>query len=335
MSLESQVSYYNSFSEWSNAGSLKDSFLIFDNKLLDYLNTNFFIESFPNRYGVQSGEDLKNINNFPKHISNIVNQTSSLLIKASSLVVLGGGSVGDFGGFVASTLKRGIDLIAVPTTWLAAIDSSHGGKNALNVDGHKNQIGTFYAAKEVIIIKEILDTNNKSLETQAWGEAIKILLINNKLQRDGNLWNLLPSLVSEKYAWVAKDPLEAKGERKVLNFGHTLGHIVEARGEVAHGWAVGQGLHFSLRWSQVLNNIDLSNEISLLESKIPFQKKQNGNDLAKLSEKVFIDSLLQDKKRVSSDNIDFVFLDKNKKPAVVSTAIKDIIKEATRQKWIV
>ena len=74
-----------------------------------------------------------------------------------SIAVLGGGSVGDFGGFVASIFKRGVRLVQIPSTWLAAIDSAHGGKTALNVEGVKNQIGTFYPAEKIYFSEEFAD----------------------------------------------------------------------------------------------------------------------------------------------------------------------------------
>src|SRR5438445_1275287 len=115
-----------------------------------------WMKQIPLRYAVQAGEGLKSIDLFPEHISKITALCEKASVRKLTIVVVGGGSVGDFGGFVASILKRGVRLVHLPSTWLAAIDSAHGGKTALNVGGAKNQIGTFYPATEVVLVKSLL-----------------------------------------------------------------------------------------------------------------------------------------------------------------------------------
>ena len=135
-------------------------FLLFDNNLLsgnEEIEIQEFIETFPHRLGVEGGETLKNLKNFPRQLDGILKEWPQPISRNHTLVVFGGGSLGDFGGFVASILKRGVNLIHIPTTWLAAMDSAHGGKNALNVAGVKNQVGTFYPAHKVFIVKEVLN----------------------------------------------------------------------------------------------------------------------------------------------------------------------------------
>src|SRR6185295_5151716 len=111
-----------------------------------------WLKKFPCRYGVKSGESLKDLEKFPGHCKAILQMTEKIETRPLQLIAVGGGSVGDFAGFVASTLKRGVPLIHVPSTWLAAIDSTHGGKTALNVAGIKNQIGTFKQAEKIIVV---------------------------------------------------------------------------------------------------------------------------------------------------------------------------------------
>ena len=123
-----------------------------------------FIQSFPHRLGVYGGEGIKDWKNFPRHLESVVERWPRPFSLLQGLVVFGGGSLGDFGGFLASILKRGIPLIHVPTTWLAAIDSSHGGKNGLNAWGGKNQLGTFYPAHKIFICKKLLEALPKTLK---------------------------------------------------------------------------------------------------------------------------------------------------------------------------
>src|SRR5690606_36298588 len=104
------------------------------------------------------GEELKQIKNFPGHIRKISKVLGEANHRGLTIIVVGGGSVGDFGGFVASVYRRGVNLIHIPSTWLAAVDSSHGGKTALNVFSVKNQIGSFYPAKEIYLLEPLLAT---------------------------------------------------------------------------------------------------------------------------------------------------------------------------------
>ena len=111
----------------------KTSLLIFDSILFQKTNLKSWISKFPFKYSVQSGETLKKVEALPEHLKNILQIQQKGQITFSKVYVMGGGSVGDFGGFVASVLKRGIPVVQIPSTWLAALDSAHGGKTALNV----------------------------------------------------------------------------------------------------------------------------------------------------------------------------------------------------------
>lgn len=330
-SLVSDVFYINQLSELKE---LSDHFLIFDKHLLTFDKAKQFIDTFTCSYAVEAGESLKDLSSFPQHMDKILEASKSLSFKNSKIIVMGGGTVGDFGGFVASTLKRGVPLIHIPTTWLAAIDSSHGGKTALNSGSYKNQIGSFYKAEKILIIKELLESNPESLKRQAWGEAFKMLLISIDTYADKNLWEQLPGLVEEKYKWVEKDPYEKLGDRQVLNLGHTLGHAFEVMHRLPHGWAVGQGLHFSLIWSEKKFDVDLSIQKKALERKIPMQQSEEGKSLLPLAQGLFKNLLLQDKKKVSHDEVNFVFINKSLKPEIKPVSFVEIMDEAIRQGWV-
>jgi 3-dehydroquinate synthase len=176
------------------------------------------------------------------------------------LINLGGGVVCDLGAFIASTFKRGISFVHVPTSLLAMVDASVGGKNGLNFAGLKNQIGTFNNPDLVLIEPKFLETLPELEWESGHGEMIKHSLIS------GRNWPLILSLrpsqiklenISESVAvkenLVSKDFKEA-GLRKVLNLGHTFGHALEslrlAQGNnITHGAAVIQGLHLALELS--------------------------------------------------------------------------------------
>ncbi len=171
----------------------------------------------------------------------------------SVIVNLGGGVVTDLGGFVASTFKRGIDFINVPTSLLAMVDASIGGKTGINLGASKNQIGTITQPKAVFTSTAFLETLSKEEFDSGKGEMLKHLLISDKdalsklsiiegdISEDG-----IASSIQVKLNLVAADVNE-KGERKALNYGHTFGHAIESflienQSPIAHGKAVLLGI---------------------------------------------------------------------------------------------
>lgn len=173
------------------------------------------------------------------------------------LINLGGGVITDMGGFVASTYKRGIDFINIPTTLLAQADASVGGKTGVDLDGIKNSVGVFKEPKGIFIYTNFLQTLNKKEVLSGFAEVLKHSLI-----KDANHWKKLSSIsLSEVHHWeafiidairikneiVLNDPFE-QGERKLLNFGHTIGHAIESYSllhdetPLKHGEAIAIGM---------------------------------------------------------------------------------------------
>ena len=235
---------------------------------------------------IKSGEEHKNINtcNF------IWKQlTANHFDRNSLLINLGGGVIGDMGGFAASTYKRGIDFIQVPTTLLAMVDASVGGKLGVDLNGLKNQIGVFNNPKSVLILPEFLETLPENQLKSGFAEVIKHALISDK-----NLWQEIISIPFNEMNWekiietsiniknkiVLSDPYE-KGERKKLNFGHTFGHAVETyyleKGTpILHGEAVLMGILLELELSLVTQeqNNEIKNYI-LSNFSLPFTPKKS------------------------------------------------------------
>lgn len=174
--------------------------------------------------------------------------------RSSVIVNLGGGCVCDAGGFVAATYKRGIDFINVPTSLTAMIDAAIGGKTAINLDGVKNQIGCFRNPIITCIEPAFLETLPENEIRSGEYEMMKTLLLtgreNWQNQNLSDLEDLLPYCVNFKQSVVKEDP-EDHGLRKMLNFGHTIGHALEAyyigqQKEMSHGEAVGMGILYAL-----------------------------------------------------------------------------------------
>ena len=243
----------------ADAGRPHRFVVVYDRRLARMPEVRDWLERFPLRYPVSAGEGLKSADRFPRHARRLLAMVPDATRANTTLVGLGGGSVGDFTGFAASVLKRGVGLIHLPTTWLAAIDSAHGGKTALNVDGVKNQLGSFYPADAVVTARSILETLSPTDTLSGLGELIKISVIAGGRLFDGlstnlpvspaRMWRLLPLAVDAKLRVVDSDPMERSGARRVLNLGHSLGHVLEAHAGLAHGIAVALGLRFAIEWS--------------------------------------------------------------------------------------
>ena len=185
------------------------------------------------------------------------------------LVAFGGGVVGDLGGFAASIYRRGIPCVQVPTTLTAQVDSSIGGKTAVDLPQGKNLLGTVYQPRFVLMDTEFLRTLPLPLLQDGLAEVVKYAVIRDKgllgfleKNREKILGSSLPHLqkivaasVRIKASVVSRDEFDKKGVRIVLNFGHTLGHAIEAAsgyGRYTHGQAVALGMMLALEISEAL-----------------------------------------------------------------------------------
>jgi 3-dehydroquinate synthase len=177
------------------------------------------------------------------------------LPRSGTIVVLGGGVVGDLAGFVAGTYLRGINFVQVPTTLLAMVDSSVGGKTAVNLPEGKNLVGAFHQPKLVIADLETLSTLPKREFAAGMAEVIKYAVIRDRAlftrvakgvkPSDPDLEEIVEKCVAIKARIVEHDEFETKGERALLNFGHTIGHAIEkATGfkRYLHGEAIALGM---------------------------------------------------------------------------------------------
>lgn len=208
---------------------------------------------------IKAGDTNKNI----EALAHVWKQLGDLGATRSSLLVnIGGGMVTDLGAFAASTFKRGIKFINIPTTLLAAVDASVGGKTGINFNGLKNEVGTFCEADSVIISTSFFKTLPAEELKSGYAEMLKHALLTstdefNALTTtditrldDDELLELLRRSVEVKRRIVIEDPHE-KGLRRSLNLGHTAGHAfetmaMERKAPVPHGHAVAYGLIVSL-----------------------------------------------------------------------------------------
>ena len=185
------------------------------------------------------------------------------------IVAVGGGVVGDLGAFVASTYKRGIDFINVPTSTLSMIDSSVGGKTGIDFNGVKNVIGTFYEPKLVLIDFDTLKTldernyNNGLVEALKMGLLFSEELINLFNNPKENIEKIIIKSIEYKIKVVEQDEFELN-ERRILNLGHTFGHAFEISNKCLHGEGVAKGLMYvinnpllKIRVKNILNKLNI------------------------------------------------------------------------------
>lgn len=197
-------------------------------------------------FTIPQGEDSKSIPQFSLILSEMLKRGFS---RKDAVVAVGGGVVGDLAGFAASAYMRGIDFYNIPTTVLSQVDSSIGGKTAVNLDGVKNIVGAFYQPKKVLVDLDLLETLDARLIGEGLAEALKMGMTSDKelfeLFEKGNIKDnmdeiILRSLMIKKSV-VEQDEKE-QGLRKILNFGHTIGHGIESCGGLYHGECVAVGM---------------------------------------------------------------------------------------------
>ena len=204
---------------------------------------------------LDQGEKAKSLSNYQSIINFLIENKFD---RSDGIIAVGGGVIGDISGFVSSTYLRGISYIQIPTTLLAQVDSSVGGKTAINIPAGKNLIGAFYNPKGVIVDTNVLHTLSSRELNAGLAEVIKYGLIQNKyllslleknvvaiLNRNHKIIEeVIFESIKTKAKIVTKDEKET-GIRALLNFGHTFGHAIEAHGKykkILHGEAVAKGM---------------------------------------------------------------------------------------------
>ena len=199
-------------------------------------------------YVIEQGENSKNFDNF-KAILEFMAQNR--FTRTDCVVAVGGGVCGDLAGFVAASYMRGIDFYNIPTTLLSQVDSSIGGKVAIDLEKYKNTVGAFYQPKRVLIDPETLLTLDIRQIRAGLVESLKMATTSNielfEIFESGEYLNdiedvILRSLLIKK--GIVERDVNEKGERKILNFGHTIGHAIESTTSLIHGEAVALGMLF-------------------------------------------------------------------------------------------
>lgn len=257
------------------------------------------------RYVLPAGEETKSFFTLPK----VYNELLDFNITRSDLIItLGGGVIGDLGGFVASTYLRGVSFVQIPTSLLAQVDSSVGGKVAVDLEKGKNLVGSFYHPKSVLIDPLVLRTLDKRFLIDGMAEVIKYGCIKDKElfkylesihdynELINNIGTIIHRCCDIKKEVVEKDERD-NGERMLLNFGHTIGHAIEQYynySKYTHGEAVAIGMYNISLVSEEhgLTKVGTSENIkSILEKyELPYKLDINIEDI--------LDTMNLDKKKL-------------------------------------
>ncbi|WP_421774328.1 3-dehydroquinate synthase [Gracilimonas sp.] len=286
-------------------------------------------------FEVPRGEQAKNIEIYKQAIDFVLSEGAE---RGTPLIAIGGGVTGDLSGFVAATVLRGLPLIHIPTTLLAMVDSSIGGKTGINHSTGKNLVGSFYQPAAVFADVKYLETLSEKEWVNGLSEVLKYGMIHspeileqvNTLIKentfvDGKSWlPLIQQSAKIKVEIVAEDVLEA-GKRAFLNFGHTFAHVIEKEGNYrtySHGEAVYAGMIAAVHASNSLGaNIDLSN---LMQFKPLY--KLNLNEVHASPEELV--HLMKTDKKVKDEQIQLILLKELSSPYVYKVSDTAFVKRA-------
>ncbi|MGA3208924.1 MAG: 3-dehydroquinate synthase [Syntrophales bacterium] len=289
---------------------------------------------------IPAGENTKNVGTTIAIVERLIELGAD---RKSALIALGGGVVGDVTGFIASTFMRSVPYIQIPTTLMAQVDSSIGGKTAIDLPEGKNLLGTFYQPRGVFIDVKFLDTLPEEEMSSGLAEAIKYGVIDNMeafnflernieaiKERNGDvLEEMIENACRIKKGIVEIDEKEL-GLRRVLNFGHTIGHAIEAESNyaISHGAAVSLGMVAAARISESMHDfphrdrerIELLLESAGLSCCIPQTITTDG-----------IMARLKADKKKEGDRIHFVLLKKMGMPFINGGVPESVLRETVEE----
>ena len=295
--------------------------LIFDSNIVKNTLIKKLLKKFPKRCFVIKGhEKIKNLENY----SILIEKMIKLGVQRKTIIYsFGGGTLGDLSGFLASTILRGVEHVMIPTSLLAMVDSSIGGKTGINSKFGKNLIGTFYLPKKVFICSDFLKSLPKREIACGYAEIIKYSLIHSKQLHKllikgskGDINKIIKLSIKSKFKYISdfREKLKSKNSRAILNFGHTIGHAIENsnfyKGNLKHGEAISLGMILELKISSLLNyypkRVDSLIEI-LKKYNLPinYSKYVNKKTIPSLIKKIAFD------KKVINEDVNIVLIGKN------------------------
>lgn len=259
----------------------------------------------------KNGEESKNFITY----QNILLELSNKCFNRNDIIIsFGGGVVGDMAAFVASTYMRGIKFIQIPTTLLSMIDSSVGGKTAIDLDNYKNIVGSFYSPFLVLIDTKFLETLDNEEMMCGYGEFIKYAILKEEIYNlaiNGKENIDFETLIYESLklkSYIVEKDLHEKNIRMLLNLGHTIAHAIETKYnlQIKHGVAVVEGIRCILDISKKLINLN-DKEIEKINNLID---KFSFNKIVDININELIEIIKHDKKTKDKNTINLVLIEK-------------------------
>ncbi|MCK5761545.1 MAG: 3-dehydroquinate synthase [Candidatus Izimaplasma sp.] len=318
----------NSYNIYINRGILSDISSYIDvNREIVIITDDFIPKMYLNTikdkmsnmqiFEVPHGEQSKSMEIAYSIIDDMVN---SKITRNCLIIALGGGVIGDLAGFIASIYMRGVDFIQIPTTLLSQIDSSVGGKVGINSSNMKNAIGSFYQPKMVLIDPDTLKTlstrefNNGIAEMIKYGMISDASLFIDLLERDftRNLVDYIEKCIVIKKRFVVNDVFD-KGDRQILNFGHTIGHAIEkySNFDLLHGESISLGMMLMSKKYDYYNNLIKIIKRYNLPTNFEYDK-----------EKIF--EYIKNDKKATSASINIILVEKLGTGTIKKIEIEDI-----------
>lgn len=281
------------------------------NKLFNKISSNVLL------YKLQAVENNKSIEQYQKIINYLLENNFQ---RSDEIIAVGGGIVTDLSLYVSATYKRGINITLIPTTLLAMVDASIGGKCGINYNGFKNQLGTYYFPNQIIIDDNFLKTLPLNEFNNGFSEVIKYSVIKDEKmfeqieQNNYDIKDLIDKCINIKLEVINGDIYD-NTKRKLLNFGHTYGHIVESHSafKISHGHSVAIGMCKEVTDTQIKSRLT-----NILSQMFNLDYQLNKKDIIKY--------LLKDKK-MTNNYIDVVLIDKIGHSVVIKKKVEELIDE--------
>lgn len=279
--------------------------IIVDKVVLDLYQDKFEFDKLDKQvilYPVTAGEGLKSFTELEKCLEFFLAQR---IHRKSHLLAIGGGTVSDFAGLVASMLLRGIPWTVIPTTLLAMVDAAIGGKVGINSKYGKNLIGDFYLPSQIINCSDFLKTLPEIEIASGKGEILKYALLDKScyihIENNRPLKDIIRTCADFKNRIVERD-FQEEGARKILNLGHTFGHAFEFLQGMPHGLAVVQGIITILN---IDHRPDALSKVNALIAKLELKKFLTHKDSSVSGEQLF-EAVERDKKLTSKGKIELI-----------------------------
>jgi 3-dehydroquinate synthetase len=267
------------------------------------------------------GEKVKSMENLNSAVEFFL---SKGVHRKAHVVSLGGGATSDFSGMVASVLLRGLKWSVIPTTLLSMVDAGIGGKVAVNSAHGKNLIGAFHHPDNIWICDEFLETLPKEEYQSGLGEVLKYGYLSSEINEqiiNGNeIKKIIHSCVLFKES-IVKDDFKENGKRKILNYGHTIGHAIEQVYSLSHGIAVAWGI---IIVTKLFQKIDNSSELQKMIESLGVELGNSPwlNKTFPISE--IMEYVKKDKKSTSNTDMDFILCDEIGKATIKKISFSEI-----------